>query len=247
MASTFEDPLTIIIVLTIGIAVLYQLYKFIRHATRVESYEDTPKTSKAELKEMLALCDKILCAPIAEIRESLKQVDKTLEQDAEGTVYDCEFSKKDLLLLPPDIDKILQRTILYVEKRVAETLQKNKDALTCKNKEGFAEYIGIEDVILEHADVEGFEANQIQKVCTGEVAETKRKELQKQSQCVLPEKISDSQKTTLLQDRLTKIKNILENETIQTSIANIQTQYEELSALKAKMEDGSIRPQCGEI
>jgi hypothetical protein len=247
MASFFEDPLKIIIVFAIGLAILYQLYKFVRHATRVEPYEDAP-TLEGELKKELSQCEKILCAPLAEIRTSLEQAKKTIEEDAGTAIYDCETSKKDLLMIPAEIDKILLNTIVYVEKRVAETLQKNKDALTCKNKEeGFAEYIGIEDVILEHADVEGFEPNQIQKVCTGEVAETKRKELQKQTQCVLPEQISESQKAILLEDRLTKIQNLFKDQTIQTSVANIQTQYDELTALKAKMEDGSIRPQCGEL
>ena len=244
MQSFFEDPLKVIIVLAIAMAILYQVYKFIRHASSVESYEDSPKNTEAQIKEYLELCDKILCAPLKEIRESLQQANKTLQEDAEGEVYDCESSKKDPITLPPGIDKILQRTILYVEKRVSETRQKNKDALTCKNKEGF---IGIEDILLEHSSIEGFEPQQIQKVCTGEVAETKRKELQKESTCVLPEQISGQQKEIVLQDRLTKLKNILQNPEIQTSIANIQTQYDELTALKAKMEDGSVRPQCGEI
>ncbi len=247
MMSFFEDPLKVIIVLAIGLAVLYQIYKFVRHATQVESYEDAPSIAE-ELKNELGRCEKILCAPLTEIRTSLEQAKKTINEDAGTTIYDCETSKKDPLMIPADIDKILLNTILYVEKRVAETLQKNKDALTCKNKgEGFTEYIGIEDVILEHAEVEGFEPNQIQKVCTGEVAETKRKELQKQEQCVLPEQISDTQKAILLEDRLTKIQNLFKDSSVQTSVANIQTQYDELSALKAKMEDGSIRPQCGEL
>lgn len=246
MPLFFEDPLKVIIVLAIASAILYQLYKFIRHASSVESYEDTPKSTSTEIKSYLQLCDKILCAPLSEIRTSLQQADKTLTQDAGGEIYDCESSKKDPMMLSPDIDKILQRTILYVEKRVAETLQKNKDALTCKNKnpEGF---ISMEDVFLENADVEGFEPTQIQKICVGAVADTKRKELEKQTQCVLPEQMSEQQKEILLQDRRTKLKNILENPDIQKSIANIQTQYDELTGLKAKMEDGSIRPQCGEL
>lgn len=244
MISFFEDPLKVTIVLAVGVTLLYQLYKFIRKASQVEHYEDSSKTPKDELQEILIFCDKVLCSPLKEIREALQQAEKTIEQDAEGAVYDCNMSKKDMFMIPADIDKILQRTLYYVEKRVVEMLQKNKDALTCKKEESFTD---INSVYLENTDVEGFEATPNPKLCTAEVADAKRKEVEKQTVCILPEQISPGQKEIIIKNRLLKITQLLSDLKIQATITNIQTQYDELTSLKEKMKDGSVRPQCGEL
>lgn len=242
---TLEESLKVIIVCIFAVTTLYILYKIYKRS--IESFVPEEQNNNP-LRESIELLQRILCTPLEEIQKAMDNQPKT-----DPLLYTCirDITPQSLYELPANIDAILQYTIYYVHKQITETLQKNKDALTCKNTNTSESFITEQPHLSIRIPLdkpfEGYEplvTTATSPVCSKAEAEEIRKESRKES-CILQEELTPSQRADIIKDRYRKIKQLLENKEIQQILAEIQHNYEELQQLKKQMEDGTIRPQCG--
>lgn len=204
-----------------------------------ESGENEMENLMKSVQLLLKKYTDILCPTLEEVRNAIMEEKKGAAAEQEALAFmktdsttlfqSTPFSSmkllecplvSDPLELPPQIDKIFRKAILYCSLKLKTVLKKIEDGLACK--ETFT------------------------NTCTPEqeALRSKLKAEQDAMKCTSRSEMSVDDKKQLLTARLNELQT-LENDTqIQTALQEIQTIREKIADIKRKTESGELKPNC---
>lgn len=174
--------------------------------------------------------------------EMKRAAEQTMVEEAGGALFPCP-PPNDPLAVPANIDGRIQTTIKYFT-TMLETLQANiQTALDCPTiptttTEGFSP--------LNSA----FYAETFQDVCSADQLAYKKQTAeqaatQKAAQsCIAPQNVTPQQRTQILQQRASKLYNLLTQKSVAEQLLKIKQSSEEVQSLKRRMEAGELAPNC---
>jgi hypothetical protein len=142
-----------------------------------------------------------------------------LEEDAEGPLFPCP-PPIDPLQLPADIDKQIERSLVFFEKKLKEMKKKVEEALTtCPSAEGFQD---------------SSDLTQTPTCCISAQTPLGVKNIV----------LTEDDKKRILEQRLQVLSNLMKQQKIVELFAKVKVDAEELRLAKEKAEAGELKPNC---
>ncbi len=197
----------------------------------------------------------------ASAEEKNKAAVAQMQKEAGGKIYDCR-SYPDHLQVPADIGSIIQSTAVYLDKKLGGLLERVEAALSCKPlppEEGDVsasnDYDPVEvppelrEAFQNGASVEHY-ANVVEyyaDVCTPEQMTVRKKKAEENAAaaCAAPDEISFAQQKILLETRIKNIEGVLKDAEWAPRIARIKDTLRRFQEIKAKVDAGTLIPNCG--
>ncbi len=142
-----------------------------------------------------------------------------LEEEAQGPLFSCP-PPTDPLQLPADIDKRIERTLQFFEKKLREMKKKVEDALTtCPSAEGFQDSPDL---------------TQTPTCCVSAQTPLGVKSIV----------LTEEDKKRILEQRLQILSNLMQQQKIVELFAKVKADADELRRVKQKAEAGELKPNC---
>lgn len=160
---------------------------------------------------------------------------RKMTEEAGGRIYDCR-SYPDHLQVPADIGVIVSNTAAYLYKKLTDLTENVKSALSCKipnpnqQTESYSDY----------AIPEG--------VCSPELMSIRKKEEEKQAAltCQDPARVDNLKKKMMLESRIKSLEGAIKDPAWEPVIGKIRDALKYFMEIKAKIDAGTLMPDCGE-
>lgn len=208
--------------LAVALVFFLALYLNIR-----EPFVTEEKSTSKEINTIITLFNDDLCPITKIIVDDLKfekegnelAAKAQLEQEAQGPLFPCP-PPTDPLQLPADIDKRIERTLQFFEKKLKEMKKKLEDALTtCPSVENFQDSPDL---------------TQTPTCCVSAQTPLGLKSIV----------LTEEDKKRILEQRLQVLSNLMQKQNIVELFAKVKADAEELRLAKQKAEAGELKPNC---
>lgn len=156
---------------------------------------------------------------------------RKMTEEAGGRIYDCR-SYPDHLQVPADIGVIVSNTAAYLYTKLTALTENVKDALSCKlPAESYSDYV----------DSEG--------VCSPELMAVRKKEEEKQAAltCQDPARVDNLKKKMMLESRIKSLEGAVNDPAWEPVIGKIRDALKYFMEIKAKIDAGTLMPECGHL
>lgn len=184
-----------------------------------------------------------LCPSFNLVKEEMaKQMDgdeeaavRKMTEEAGGRIYDCR-SYPDHLQVPADIGVIVSNTAAYLYKKLTDLTENVKSALSCK----IPNPTQVTESYSDYVDSEG--------VCSPELMAVRKKEEEKQAAltCQDPARVDNLKKKMMLESRIKSLEGAIKDPAWEPVIGKIRDALKYFMEIKAKIDAGTLMPQCGE-
>jgi hypothetical protein len=190
-----------------------------------------------------------------------KQALEIITKEANGTLFTCPVDS-DPYRIPANIAQRIQISVAYLEPMVTKALKNITDALNCspdvmktmaddKTKaDGLKNQSKLSS--LQGTTIDGFFnfdpetsvlcSREYEAILDREVEEAAKKSSTKK--CIRQSKLSDEDKTRILQMRVVALVSVVSNQALVKSLMTIKKSFEMLAELKAKALKGELVPTC---
>lgn len=196
-----------------------------------------------------------------------------MRKEAGGKIYDCR-SYPDHLQVPADIGAIVEASAAYLDKKLAGLLERVEAALSCKplpivegegdDEEGFAPHSGAyperapgaregfasqrehyRNVVEYYADVPQEAVCSPDQMKTRAAIAAEKAAAASAASCKAPTEISYAQQKQLLEARIKNLSRALKDPAWAPRITRVKATLRRFQEIKAKVDAGTLVPNCG--